>query len=205
VDRHEPSHDRDDAAYAQFMLEQLRELLSNYGPICEIWFDGMWAKMPQGWRDSQEALLRTWREVGAKRWHWDELYAEVKRLQPQCIVLNNTTTAHPGVPTWPVDARPGEKATSDTADQTIWNIEGREVYLPLQIETTMSQKGPPGDFEQGSWFWHPWDHAAATVEMVRRWRADAEKRNAVLLINVGPMANGKLRDEDLATLRGLSG
>jgi alpha-L-fucosidase len=205
-DRHEPSHDRNDATYAAFMKAQLTELLTGYGPIVELWFDGMWKKQKSGWDGDAAAFQDAWREEGAKRWHWDDLYAHIKSLQPDCIVLNNTTTRFPCVPLMPVDARPGEKATNDNesavpaADQTLWHWNGDEIYLPLQIETTLSQKGPSGDFASGSWFWHPWDHSVATVEQVRQWQQDAREKNAVLLLNAGLMASGRLRPEDTAVL-----
>jgi alpha-L-fucosidase len=208
-DRHEPSHDTDDAAYADFMKSQLTELLTGYGPIVELWFDGMWKKQKSGWDGDAAAFQDAWRKEGAPRWHWDDLYAHIKSLQPDCIVLNNTTTRFPGVPLLPVDARPGEKATkkegaSEDADRTVWHWNGEDVFLPLQIETTLSQKGPSGDFASGSWFWHPWDDSAATVEQVRQWQREAASKEAVLLLNAGPMANGRLRTEDLAVLAGLA-
>ena len=39
-DAHEKSHDEDEAVYVEFMKAQLRELLTGYGEIAELWFDG---------------------------------------------------------------------------------------------------------------------------------------------------------------------
>lgn len=56
--------------YLGFMNAQLTELLTNYGPIGGIWFDGWW--------DKREAV-----------WQLEEQYALIHRLQPACLVGNN--------------------------------------------------------------------------------------------------------------------
>ena len=56
--------------YLDFMDAQLTELLTNYGPIAGIWFDGIWDKKDADWR-----LQKT--------------YALIHKLQPQCLVGNN--------------------------------------------------------------------------------------------------------------------
>lgn len=49
-DRHEPSYkEADFSRYVDYMAHQLTELMSNYGPICELWFDGGWDKPAQAW------------------------------------------------------------------------------------------------------------------------------------------------------------
>jgi alpha-L-fucosidase len=202
-DRHEKTHDEDEAAYAEFMKGQLRELLTGYGDIVELWFDGMWKKQQTGWQNGEEEFMAAWRDEGAPRWRMEELYALIKELQPGCMVLNNTTTRFPGLPLFPCDARPGEKAQELGEDRKVWEYQGREVYLPLQIETTLSQKGPEGKFQSGSWFWHDWDHTVASQEQIRSWLKTAESLDAVLLLNAGPMANGKLRPEDYQALTSL--
>jgi hypothetical protein len=102
-----------------------------------------------------------------------------------------------------VDYRCGEKATDYTKDQKVWKWLDQDKYIPLQIETTMSQKGKKGDFESGSWFWHDWDHSVASKAQIKEWQKKARELQANLLLNCGPMSNGQLRPEDVAVLRSL--
>ena len=61
-------------SYYGFMNRQITELLTNYGPIRAIWFDGWW--------DHEE-------DATPFDWHLDEQYAMVHKLQPSCMVANN--------------------------------------------------------------------------------------------------------------------
>lgn len=56
--------------YVSFMKDQLTELLTDYGRIDGIWFDGHWDKPDADW-------------------HYQEIYSLIHRLQPQCLVGNN--------------------------------------------------------------------------------------------------------------------
>lgn len=58
-------------SYFRFMNNQLTELLTNYGEIGAIWFDGKWDQKPDF------------------NWQLDEQYALIHRLQPACLVANN--------------------------------------------------------------------------------------------------------------------
>lgn len=76
-DRHEPAHNNTDPqVYVTYMKNQLTELLTQYGNICEVWFDGGWAKKPADW------------DIPA-------VYAHIKRLQPNCMVTVNHTIGQP--------------------------------------------------------------------------------------------------------------
>jgi len=57
-------------AYLNFMDGQLRELLTNYGEIAGVWFDGMWDKPDADWH-----LART--------------YSLIHQLQPAALVGSN--------------------------------------------------------------------------------------------------------------------
>lgn len=56
--------------YLQFMDTQLTELLTNYGPIGGIWFDGWWDKPDADWQLERQ-------------------YSLIHRLQPGCLIGNN--------------------------------------------------------------------------------------------------------------------
>lgn len=63
----------DYAKYHAFMMNQLSELLTSYGPIGAIWFDGEWDHSPKTKFD----------------WRFRELYDRIHTLQPACLVGNN--------------------------------------------------------------------------------------------------------------------
>lgn len=64
--------------YLDYMNGQLRELLTNYGPIGGIWFDGMWDKPEANWR-------------------LDETYRLIHQLQPAALIgSNHHVTPNPG-------------------------------------------------------------------------------------------------------------
>lgn len=65
---------RDWDSYYRFMNAQLTELLTGYGPVRAIWFDGWW--------DHDE-------DPEPFDWHLDEQYALVHSLQPGCMIANN--------------------------------------------------------------------------------------------------------------------
>lgn len=218
-DRYNQLHDTNEPAFVDFMKLQLEELLTNYGPIIELWFDGFWKKQQHGWSpknaqiegeaQSEEAdqaralsFIHAWRTEGAYRWQMDHLYQFIKSLQPDCLVMNNSTSAYPGVPLHPVDIRSGEKYTKVAQDQKVWNWLGKDVYLPLQIETTLSVKGNER-FKSGNWFWHEWDHSVASKDTLLNYLRVAEKMQANLLLNAGPSDQGLLRPEDEKALKEL--
>jgi alpha-L-fucosidase len=124
-------------------------------------------------------------------------------LQPGCFVMNNSTSSYPGVPLFPVDVRTGERYVNFKEDRKIWTWLGQQVFVPLQIEITMSTKGNQQSPE-GNWFWHEWDNSVLPKEQVKQHLNFARKHNANLLLNVGPGPDGRLREEDKAVLTALN-
>lgn len=103
-------------SYYQFMNNQLTELLTNYGKIGAIWFDGMW--------DHKTDL----------DWQLDEQYALIHRLQPACLVGNNhhsMTHAGEDFQLFEQDL-PGDNTHGFSAKQTISDS------LPLESCVTMN-------------------------------------------------------------------
>jgi alpha-L-fucosidase len=100
--------------YLDFLDTQLTELLTNYGPIGGIWFDGMWDKPDADWR-----LSRT--------------YALIHRLQPAALIVPN----HHEAP------KPGEDVQTFEQDLPGANTAGfntKEIgSLPLETSLTMNQ------------------------------------------------------------------
>ena len=104
-------------AYYSFMNKQLTELLTNYGEIGAIWFDGKWD------RDKDTIPFD---------WQLDEQYAMIHRLQPACLIGNNHhETPHPGE-----DIQIFER---DLPGENKAGLSGQEVSrLPLETCQTMN-------------------------------------------------------------------
>jgi len=100
--------------YLDFMDAQLTELLTNYGPIGGIWFDGMWDKPTADWR-------------------LDRTYALIHRLQPSALIVPN----HHKAPL------PGEDAQTFEQDLPGANTAGFNTkdigQLPLETSLTMNR------------------------------------------------------------------
>jgi alpha-L-fucosidase len=100
--------------YLDFMDTQLTELLTNYGPVGGIWFDGMWDKPDADWRLPQT-------------------YALIHRLQPAALIVPN----HHKAPL------PGEDVQTFEQDLPGANSAGFNTRtigaLPLETSLTMNQ------------------------------------------------------------------
>ena len=100
--------------YYQFMNNQLTELLTNYGPIGAIWFDGVW--------DHPESF----------NWQLEEQYALIHKLQPSCLIGNN----HHRTPYAGEDFQMFER---DLPGENKAGFSGQEVSaLPLETCETMN-------------------------------------------------------------------
>ena len=99
--------------YIDFMDQQLTELLTNYGPIGGIWFDGMWDKPDAEWR-------------------LDRTYALIHQLQPGALIIPN----HHEPP------KPGEDVQTFEQDLPGANTAGFNTRtigtLPLETALTMN-------------------------------------------------------------------
>ncbi len=99
--------------YLDFMDAQLEELLTGYGPLGGIWFDGMWDKPQAPWR-------------------LDRTYALIHRLQPSALIIPN----HHKAPL------PGEDVQTFEQDLPGANTAGFNTSeigaLPLETSLTMN-------------------------------------------------------------------
>jgi alpha-L-fucosidase len=188
-DTHEPSY-ANDHGYAIYMKRQLAELLTRYGEIVELWFDGGWKK---GGVDYQDADRRRWREI----------YEHIKSIQPDCIVGNNGTTQRRGeIVTWPCDVRYFEKGVPPEDDKKVYYCGGLGDYLPAECQYTLSKGGTgKGMFPSGKWFWHADDATAQDPQWVVDQLNLCNSRGANFVINAGPDNRGLLRDVDVECLR----
>lgn len=165
------------AHYLQFMKNQLTELLTNYGEIAGIWFDGHWDQTPPEGQKNRTSRIN---------WHYDEIYSLIHRLQPQCMIGNN----HHLTPFAGEDFQMFER---DLPGQNKSGLSFQKASDKLPLETCETMNG--------SWGFNINDDKYKSVNQLIHYLVNAAGRNANFLLNVGPMPNGIIQSEFTDTLK----
>ena len=162
--------------YLKFMDDQLTELLTNYGPIGAIWFDGVWD------RDKQENGLK------AETWNLANQYSLIHRLQPSCLVGNNHH----------MDPFPGEDIQifeRDIPGQNLYGYSEQAISTVLPLETCQTMNR--------SWGYRVTDTTYKSVDFLIKYLVQTAAKGANLLLNIGPRPDGTLPDESLERLKAI--
>lgn len=169
----------DYASYLQFMKNQLTELLTNYGEIGGIWFDGHWDQTaPEGEKDRTSRI----------DWKYNEIYSLIHKLQPQCMIGNNHHLSPFAGEDFQMFERdlPGENKSG-------LSFQKASDKLPLETCETISN----------SWGYNLSDtHYKSNKELVNML-VKAASLGSNLLLNIGPMPNGKIQPEFQDRLAGM--
>lgn len=181
-DRHEPSYG-DEAAYNAFYLGQLRELLSQYGPLSEVWLDGAKGE------DAKDM-----------DYHFDAIYATVRQLQPGAVIFSD---AGPDVRWIGNEDGFAGRTNWSTIDRSAVGVgvAGQGAYL--QTGERGAPSWVPGECDTSirpGWFWHA-EEAPKSLAELREVYYKSVGRNCVLLLNVPPDTTGQFADEDARRLR----
>lgn len=167
------------ASYLQFMKNQLTELLTNYGEIGGIWFDGHWDQTePEGAKDRSSRI----------DWKYDEIYGLIHKLQPQCMIGNN----HHLTPFAGEDFQMFER---DLPGENKSGLSFQEASDQLPVETCETLNN--------SWGYNIKDDSFKTPKQLVDYLVKAAGLGSNFLLNIGPMPNGKIQPQFIERLNGM--
>ncbi len=164
--------------YIEFMKAQLTELLTNYGEIGGIWFDGQWDQ--HEWDGKRFGKLKA-------DFKLTEVYELIHKLQPQALIgSNHHLSPNPGEDFQMFEKDLPGKGTKDfaTSADDIGN-------LPLEVCETIN----------GSWGFNLKDRKHKSEKELIQYLIKAAGYGSNLLLNVGPMPNGKIQEEHIESLK----
>ena len=187
-------------AYVEYYRNQLRELLTNYGPIFEVWFDGA------NGGDGYYGGAREKRSIdGATYYGWDETRQIVRELQPGAVMFGDigdvrwvgNESGYAGDPCWATYTPHGKDGKAPAPGQTVYQ-EGEngtrngEFWMPAEVDVSIR----PG------WFYHAKeDKKVRTPENLMKIYFESVGRGANLILNLPPDRSGQVNAIDLASLR----
>ena len=207
-DRHEPSYG-DSPSYNRFFLNQLTELLSNYGDVSEVWFDGACGEGRNGKKQVYD---------------WESYYALIRKLQPGAVISGmgpdvrwvGTESGYGRETEWsvlPANAGlqdsiaaasqqkpetagfiPRDLTAADLGSRKMIAMARELIWYPAETDVSIR----PG------WFYHgAEDNLVKSPEKLLDIYFNSVGKNSVLLLNVPPDKRGLIHEKDAMSLAGL--
>lgn len=176
--------------YITYFRNQLTELLTQYGDVFEVWFDG--ANGGTGFYGGANEN----RKIDAKTYYdWANTYALVRKLQPKIVIWNDggdrgdlrwvgTESGYVGETNWSTLNATGEV----TWPMLHFGLEGGNAWVPAEVNTSIRPE----------WFYHPSeDGKVKTVPQLLDSYYASVGRNATFLLNFPIMPNGQIHPTDI--------
>lgn len=208
-DRHEPTYGRG-REYDDFFIRQLEEVLTGYGDVFSVWFDGANGEGPDGRRQEYD---------------WERYYEVIRRLQPNAVIAVcgpdvrwcGNEAGHTRPEEWsvvPASLRDAERIAerSQQADDGVFARLVRSDEQDLGSRTALAdQLGDlawyPAEVNTSirpGWFYHSEEDDAvrSADELFDLWTS-AAGGNGCLLLNVPPTPDGLLARPDVEALAGV--
>ena len=190
-DRNHPEYGRPE--YVTYFRNQLRELMTQYGDIFEVWFDG--ANGGDGWYGGADEIRR----IDDRTYYgWQETYRLIRELQPHCVIWGDnanradlrwvgTEAGKVGETNWSLMPSEGR------ANQHMlhYGVEDGDIWCPGETNTSIR----PG------WFYHERENAhVKSLSKLMDTYYKSVGRNSTLLLNFPVAPNGRIHPID--SLRG---
>lgn len=163
--------------YRRVYYKQIEELLTHYGPIFEIWFDGA------NGGDGFYGGAREKRNIGEADayYGYEQVVKNIRRLQPDCIIWGASRRG---------DAIWGGSEKGFVA-YPLWNAQGGK-WISLEGDTPINRAG---------WFWHPGQNTRVKEpHHLMEVYMSSVGRGANLILNVAPNRDGVLDKADVESL-----
>ena len=184
-DRHEPTYG-DTASYNKFYQNQLREILSNYGEISEVWFDG--AKGPDA-KDME--------------YDWAGHYRIIRELQPNAVIA----ICGPDVRWVGNESGYARETEWSVVNRSLSNAQRKDLGGLAALGDGSNLAWHPAETDvsiRPGWFYHTsQDDKVKSVEKLLDIYFTSVGRNSMLLLNLPPDQRGLIHENDVQHLRQL--
>ena len=181
--------------YVTYFRNQLRELLTNYGDIFEVWFDG--ANGGDGWYGGANETRR----IDPKTYYeWEETFRMIRELQPNCVIWNDggdrgdlrwvgNEAGSVGETNWSLLNKEGNV----TGNMLRFGLENGDSWVAAETNTSIR----PG------WFYHETENEnVKSLSKLMDTYYKSVGRNSCLLLNFPIAPNGRIHPTD--SLRGIA-